>query len=171
MSTMIEIEELCKRYAAARDKLDDTVEGVREEQRKAARQKMRPIKRQAADVAAARDALFAAIEESPELFEKPRTVPFHGVTVGFRKQPGKLECDEARSIALIRKKLPDRAEGLIKVSEKIVAAALRKLPAKDLAAVGAAIVEPDDEVVIKVARSDLDRIVAALIEDAGENAR
>ena len=170
MSTMAEIEELCKRYGRLRDRLDDIVEQVRDEQRRAARSRMGEIKRRVADVAAARDALQAAIAESPELFERPRTVPFHGITVGYRKLPGKLECDEARTIALIRKKLADRAPALIKVSEKLVAAAVKKLAAKDLASVGAAIVEPDDEVVIKVARSDLDRIVAALIDDAGETA-
>jgi hypothetical protein len=64
--------------------------------------------------------LKASIEAHPELFEKPRTVTFHGVKVGFAKGKGKVtfQHDADKVIALIEKHLPDQAELLVITERK-----------------------------------------------------
>ena len=70
-----------------------------------------------------------------------------------------------RSVACA-KRFPNRAEGLIRVKETLDRAALRKLPAAELAQIGVTMEKATDEVTIAAASGDLDRVVAALLDDA-----
>ena len=167
--TMAGIEQLCRTYASSRDKLDKISGQIREKRRQAVRARLTMLKRRVAEVSAARDALHDALETSPELFVKPKTRALAGVKVGYRKMPGALVCDEARTIGLVRKHLGAKsAAELVIVSERLDKAALRKLDAHTLATLGARMVDVDDEVVIKAAKGDLDKLVDALLSDGAE---
>lgn len=168
-SNMDEIVALARTYAKARDALEATGEEIRQLQRKAVRDRLRGLRSRVAEVAAAHDALKAAIQGRPGLFVKPRTVAVDGVKFGFRKQTGALDIgDEAQTIALLRKKLPALADTLINVRETLDKKGLRKLPAADLARIGVTIDDPTDEVVIATAESDIDKLVDALLDDGEE---
>lgn len=164
-ATLAGIEELCKAYAGKRERLAETVEAIRAEQRRALRKRRRALRLRAAEAAAARAAVREAVAAHPELFQRPRLQAFEGVQVGYRKQQGRLECDEARTIARIRRKLPEKAAELVKVRESLDKTAVRKLDAKTLAAIGAAVVAVDDKVVVAAARDELDKLVEALAAD------
>ena len=129
------------------------------------RQRVRFLKARVAEVSAARDELREAIAANPELFERPRTRALEGIKVGYRKQPGRVECDEERSIARIRKLYPDREADLVRVRESLIRSALKNLDAKTLASIGATVIQVADQIVIAAADDDLDKLVDALLSD------
>ena len=165
VTTMKGIAELCKAYSFARERLADTTETIRVEQRRALRFRIRFLKARVAEVSAARDELRDAIRENPELFERPRTRALEGVKVGFRKQPGRVECDEDRTISRIRKLYPDREADLVRVRESLVRSALKNLDARVLASIGVTVIQVEDQIVIAAANDDLDKLVDALLSD------
>ena len=168
VTTMESIAGLCKSYSDARERLADTTEAIRAEQRRAVRQRIRGLKARAAEVSAARDELREAIAENPALFQKPRTRALEGVKVGYRKQPGRVECDEGRAIARIRKLYPDRQSDLIRVRESLNRSAMKHLDARILASIGVTVIQVDDQIVIAAANDDLDKLVEALLSDDEE---
>lgn len=170
VNTLDALAGLCKTYAAARERLADATEAIRAEQRRAVRQRLRGLKARAAEVSAAHDRLREAIAHNPALFRQPRTRALEGVKVGYRKQPGRLECDEGRAIDRIRKLHPARQAELIRVRESLNRVALRRLDTRTLASIGAAVIEVDDEIVITAANDDLDKLVQALLSDEPEEA-
>ena len=89
-----------------------------------------------------------------------------GIRFGLRKQPGAIALDdEALTIERLRARFPDRAEALIRVKETLDRSALRKLPAGELAQIGVTVEKATDDVVVAAASNDLDRVVAALLDD------
>lgn len=162
-ATMDEIEALARGYAKARDALEDTADEIKELQRKAVASRMRGLRNRIAEAAAAEDALRAAIEARPDLFVRPRTVAVDGVKFGYRKQAGAIDLgDEAKAIERLRKLFPAREAATVNVKETLDKKALRKLPAADLARIGVTIGDPGDAVVIEVAPSDVDKLIAFL---------
>ena len=125
-----------------------------------------PEIRAAIDVATAAWAeLEAAIQASPGLFVKPRTVAAHGITFGIQKSKGSIHVpDSDRTVLLIRKHLPDQAAVLITTKEAPVKKALEQLSAADLKRIGVHVGEAQDTVVIRPAPSDVDKLVKALVK-------
>ncbi|MXZ81638.1 MAG: hypothetical protein F4Z15_09875 [Gammaproteobacteria bacterium] len=161
--SMEEIERLARAYAAARRELESVTEDIRETRQKIVREKMPMLKRRIALTAAAKEALHSLIEEAEHLFRRPRTVAVDGIKIGYRKQPGQLVIrDAGRTINLIRKHLPGISDQLVVIKKSLNRAELRKLPAADLARVGVSLESDTDEVVIRAASSDLDKLVDAL---------
>ena len=162
---MNDILLLCRKLSSARERLSEVTEAVRNEQRQAVRRRLRGLKARVAEVSAARDELEAAVSASPELFEKPRTRAMEGVKVGYRKMPGRIECNPERTIERIRKIFPNREQELVKTTRSLKKPALRALTSRELRAIGVSIISVDDEVVIAVAGDDLDKLVSALMAD------
>lgn len=164
-NSLEEIAALARAYADARRELADKVEQVRAARRKATRPHRRGLSARTADTSGARDELRAAIRANPDLFAKPRTRTLEGVKVGYRKQPGKIVADETRAIARIRKLFPEREAELVRVKESLDRAAVRKLDARSMAAIGVSIADVDDEIVIATASDDIDRLVEAMLDE------
>jgi hypothetical protein len=117
--------------------------------------------------AAAWKALEAEIEANPLLFVKPRTISAHGIKFGLAKGRGGLVIeDEERTLALIRKHLPDQADVLIATKEAPVKDALVQLPAADLKRIGVQVKDTGDQVLIKPADGEVDKLVKALVAAA-----
>ena len=171
MTDMTEITRLCRAYADARDELAEVSEDIRERRRAAVKSRLRALQARVAEVAQAKDTLREAIASAPDLFVSPRTRALEGIRVGYRKQPGRVECDEVRVIAAIRKKRPAQAASLVRVKERLNKSALLQLDSKTLAALGVGVSDVDDEIVIKTAGTDLDKLVDALLADSEEEAR
>ena len=167
--TMRTIGDLCKRYADACDDVEDLVGEIRSAQRRAVRAKMRSLVSRVERMKAEEAELRAALEAAPELFEKPRTRAIEGIKVGYRKLPGKAVVDdEEKVIELIRKKLPDREDSLVRTKVTVDKAALRNLAVRQLAAIGVTLSEDTDEIVIQAAQTDLDKLVAVLFAEGEE---
>ncbi len=169
MATIRDIEALTKRYADARGLLSDTVAACNFERDQVARNYLPRMKQQAAKAKEIAAELKAAIEASPALFQKPRTQIFHGVKIGFRKATGKIEFDDAGHVVkLIRKHFPDQFDVLVKTTETPIKKALENLSVSELKKLGIEVAETGDVVLIKDTASDVDKLVAAFLEEGAE---
>ncbi len=103
----------------------------------------------------------------PDLFVKPRTMTFSGIKVGFQKGKGKLTWDdEEKVVARIRDKYSNqRAAVLIIVTEKPSKDALALLPASELKTLGVTIEDAADSVYIKAVDTEVDKLVARILEE------
>ena len=118
MATLTDIEQHTRCYADARDLLASRVQALQDEIEAAKRRKLFGIKKAVAAAAEARDKLHAAIEDSPELFERPRTLVILGIRIGYTKGSGKLSFDDASKVVqLIRRHFPEQSEVLVKTTE------------------------------------------------------
>lgn len=166
MATLSEIERVTKEFSDARRALSDKV-GYLEEEIATLRRKYLPGIRRAVDAAAEKQsALYAVIEESADLFVKPRTIIFHGIKIGYQKKKGTITWeDEGQVIKLIKKHFPDQEDILIRTAEEPVKTALAQLSVQDLKKLGVTVVDTSDEVVIKPTDSEIDKLVKALLEE------
>lgn len=166
MANMNEIEQITKEYSAEREKLSDRIRFLEDEINTLKRKRLPVIKNSIQTVMEKQENLKAALEESRQLFIKPKTIVFHGVKVGFQKSKGKLSWnDDAQVIKLIRKHFPDQEDVLIKKTEKPSKDALLNLSAENLKKIGVTITETGDVVVIKSTDSEIDKFVEALLKE------
>lgn len=164
-TTMDVIEDRARVLAGARAELGALVQALNAGL-EAMKAEQMPDIREAIDLAtAAWGRLEQAIQAAPELFVKPRTVAAHGITFGIQKSKGAIEIpDPDKTVALIRKHLPDQARVLISVKEVPVKKAVEKLAAAELKRIGVHVGEAVDAVVIRPAPSDVDKLVRALVK-------
>lgn len=166
MATLTEIERLTKDYALARAALREKVEALNEEIERLKRQRLPQIRKLVEQASERQQALHVAIEESPELFKKPRTVIFHGIKVGYQKGRGELVWEDDETVVkLIYKHFPDQADTLIKTIQKPLKTALAQLSVQDLKKIGITVVDTGDEVIIKATDTEIDKLVNALLDE------
>ena len=104
------------------------------------------------------------IEANPQLFVRPRTVAAHGIVFGIQKGKGSIDIpDPERTVVLIKRQLPEYADKLIATKEVPVKKAIERLTAGELKRIGVSVVDAEDQVVIRSAPSDVDKLVKALI--------
>lgn len=167
---LAKIEGLTKGYADTRNRLAREVRELTERLESTKNARLPGIKTALASVKEAEFKLQNAIEEMPTLFEKPRSVIFHGIKVGFQKSKGGISWeDEAQVLKLIRRHLNERFDELVKVTEKPLKGALNGLSTADLKRIGCVVLETGDLVLIKPVDSDVDKLVAALLKESPED--
>lgn len=170
MLTLHHIEALTATYSEARDGLGRLVDALQAEVADLKRRYHAGILAHAQQAAAAKAELEAAVEAAPELFAKPRTRVWHGVKVGWVKGRGGLEWDDPDQVVqLILKHRPDEADLLVKTTRTPVKRALEQLPGAELKKLGCRLVESGDQVVVKPMEGDIEKLVDALLKDAGED--
>ena len=168
MPTLGEIEKLTKDYADAREKLSKTVRTLEDRIARLKRRYLPGIKAQVGATAAKKLDLKNAIEESPGLFVKPRTIIFHGIKVGLQKGTGKIEYDKSeieRIVRLIEKHFPDQADLLIHTKKTPIKKALGNLTVAELKKLGVFVEDTDDAIVIKPTDSEIEKIVDRLLKE------
>jgi hypothetical protein len=166
MATLGDIERLTKEYADWRGQLAEAALAAKKEIADIKSKHVVAIKRKVEAVAERQAKLKDAIEESRELFKKPRTMTIHGIKIGFQKEKGKISWSDAgQVIRLIEKHFAEQAEVLIKTTKKLVKGALQHLPASDLKRIGVSVGKDGDAVVIKSVDSELDKLVEALLKE------
>ena len=162
MRSMTEIEQLTREYAMARAVLRERVEALEAEIEALKRRRLPAIKK-AVETASQRQAMLRdMIEESAELFVKPKTVIFHGIKVGFQKGKGEIRWENSEQVVkLIRKHFPEQADALIRVVEKPVKSALSQMSVAELKKIGVSVIETGDQ--------EIDRLVNALLRGNEEH--
>lgn len=169
MSDMASIHKQAEKYATARYTLETLVNELQKDIDELKKEKMPAIKRAVEKAAAQSDALKAMVEESPELFKKPKTVIVNGIKFGFKKNKGSITFDnEEKVIELIKKRLPEQSDLLIQTKLSVAKNGLANLSVDDLKKIGCTVVNTDDSVVIASIDSDLDKLVDALLKSASE---
>lgn len=168
--TLNDIEQLALEYERAvseadalRQQIEGVVAGIK-------RRYITKLRDRASRLATAREALYAAIEQSPDLWAKPRTRVFHGVQCGLKKHPGVLSWeDDEKLLKKIRQYYVDEIGVLIKTVETPRASALAQLPPEEQKQLGIALVGSGDKVVLKMVAGDLDKLVRALVGNVMED--
>lgn len=164
-----EIDVLAKDYAAKRAVLAERVDAYEAEAREIHRRKSPGIKAALAGAVDAKECLVNAIRLAPGLFVKPRTFTLHGVKLGFQKGKGSVSWgDDADVVAKIEKRMPEMADALIVVKKKPSADALRQLAAGELARLGVTVVDAGDEVFVKIAGGDVEKLVTKLLKEGAQ---
>lgn len=171
MITTTDLQKPAKEFADARALVAEIVTTLNEGIEALHKQHMRSLKAAVAKMAEKHDHLKALIETHPELFTRPRTVTLHGIKLGMTKGKGALEWDDDEAVCkAIKKLMPDQKDILISTTEKPSKDALQQLTAKELKALGVTVIDAGDQVVIKPADKDVDKLVKALIKGATEEA-
>jgi hypothetical protein len=166
MASLVEIERLCRDYSVARAGLKEKVEALNDEIERLKRTRMPQIRRAVEQASERQRTLHAALEESAEIFQKPKTQIFHGIEIGFRKGKGQMAWeDEEQVLKLIHKYYPDEWENYIKVTERPLKTALAQLSVQELRRLGITVIETGDEVIIKATDTEIDKLVNALLKD------
>lgn len=169
MATMEQIETKAKAHALAREKLAEIVTAMQDGIDAIKRSHMARLKAAVNKAADTSDELLQLVNDSPELFVKPKSVIFHGIRLGYQKEKGKIEFDDPDLvIKLIRKHLPELAATLIATAEKPSKEALNGLTAEQLKKIGVTVTSDTDVVFLRAADSDVDKMVTALLKGATE---
>lgn len=167
MATMEQIEKTAAAHAQARVKLSEYVTALQAGIDALKRQQIAKIKAAVNKAADTGDELVNMINESPELFTKPKSVILHGIKLGYKKQKGKIEFDDPELvIKLIRKHCPELVDTLIVKTETPSKEALNNLSAADLKKLGVKVTSDTDVVFIAAADSEVDKLVNALLKGA-----
>jgi hypothetical protein len=167
MSELVTIEESARAYAAARAKLAQAVGELQAGLDNLRKNNLPRIKRNLERAAELESELKALVAAAPHHFVKPKTLVLHGIRVGFEKGKGAILFeDDDQVVALIKKKLPDLVDVLVKSTEKPVKAGLKNLTVQQLKAIGCTVEETGDQVVVRAVDSDVDKLVKALLKGA-----
>jgi hypothetical protein len=159
-----EIELKTKLFADAHEALSAEVTILAVRLERAQRDALPTIKDRLRRLAERAAVLQAALKESAELFEKPRTRVFHGVQVGFRKKIGGLTWeDDETVVARIEKLFGERAPEFLHIAKKPDAAALGKLAVCELMKLGVQVEKDTDAVVLRPVDGDAEKLVRALL--------
>lgn len=148
--TMQDIQNSTELYAALSRQFMGEVDRM-ETEINHIRMKHLPFVRNLAEkVFAMRETLTGMIEESPQLFVKPRTVIINGIKVGLQKGGDKvLFDDEAEVVEKIHELYGPSANMLVKTTEKVMMQPLKNLTKDELELLGCHKEEGSDEVVLK----------------------
>lgn len=170
--TMQKIQALTEDYAEQRQVLSARVQALNDELADVKARHLPGIRRAVASSTDRFYKLQALLQESAALFAKPKTQVFAAIRVGFRKAVGKIHWDDADLVVkLIHKHHPEKADVLIRTEEKPVKSALGQLTVAELKRIGVEAAETGEVIVIKPVDSEVDKIVAALLEGAEDEAR
>ncbi|MFQ5776343.1 MAG: hypothetical protein ACE5GS_17630 [Kiloniellaceae bacterium] len=167
MTDIEAIDRLAADLAAARAALGQRMQAAEDDFQAVRRRHGRALSSAVGRAARAYDRLHAAVEAARALFAAgPRTRTLHGIRLGLVKGRGQLVWDdEAALVARIKAVYGYNAGHLLKLTETPIKARLSDLPAADLKRLGVRVVGTEDQVFIKVADSEIDKRVAALLGD------
>lgn len=166
-----EIDLLARQYADAQMALNSLTNDLKIVIDAAVRERWAELRKATTRAAERYDALLVAVSDAPKAFDKPKTRLMHSIRVGFRKAADSVQVLNAENTcALIKKHLPDQSDLLISTTEKPVIAAIEGLEDAPLKLIGCRRVIGKDEPVVKLADTDIDKVVAMLTKGAIEKA-
>lgn len=170
------IDTLAKKYADARAALASRVQKFEDELRELQRRHVKGIKEAAAVAAQRQGELLAEVKDHPDSFVKPRTIIVHGIKVGFQKGKGRLVWDDEGKVV---DRLLDYKEQINDLDPQAFVETVQTpkkemllgVPAAVLKRLGCRIEGTEDQVVVKATDSNVDKLVAKILEEgAKENA-
>lgn len=168
---LTEIDQLARQYADAQTSLDTITNDLKAEIDAAVRKRWASLRAATTRAAERYDALLAAVTDARDVFDRPKTRILHGVRVGYRKAADAVHVMNAdNTCALIKRVLADQRDVLIATSETPVMDALKQLDDATLKQIGCRRVTGDNAPFAKLADTEIDKVVAALMKGAIEKA-
>lgn len=169
MATLNAIEKATETYAASRTVLRELAQDLEAEIATCKSVHVPDIKTAANKAQRDYDKLKALVGDTPEQFEKPRTITMHGIKVGFKKQKGVVAIDNPKqTIKLIKSKFGDDIEQLIKTKETPIKKALEKLSGLVLKSIGVSLSKDTDVVTISATDTEIDKFIDALFQEGND---
>ena len=165
-STLALIEKRARTYADLRGELTTVISELNEKIDALTREKLPLLKKLAARVAAQHAELENAITAVPHLFQKPRTLVFHGVKCGFRKSEGRIEFDDPELVVKKIYQIFDAPESFLRITTQPNKEALATLSGADLKRLGCRIADTTDIVIVKPEDSDIEKKINVLLKTA-----
>ena len=163
-SALAQIEKRARCYTELRGELSALVGELNDKIEALTREKMPLLKKLATRTAAQHAELEAAIAAVPHLFEKPRTIVFHGVKCGFRKSEGRIEFDDPELVVKKIYQFLDTPEPFLRIITQPNKEALATLARANLKRLGCRVVDTVDIVVIKPADSGIEKKINAFLK-------
>lgn len=153
MKTIAEIQGLSERVSNANTLLNGIRKEIKQEV-EALEVKYAKMYDLAADKLADAEAeLSKAIEESKELYNEPRTQTYFNVKAGLQKEHDSYEIEDMdKAVNLIKEKMPEHADTLIKVTESVIIEPLKNFKPEELKQVGIEFVKGEDKVTIAIVK-------------------
>ena len=169
MASLKEIDVIAKEYADDRQVLSDRLTGLEDELELVRRKHMPSIMNAVNKAKKSRESLYAAVDASRGLFDRPKTQTTHGIKYGLQKNPDTFRFeDENQVIKRIRKLMPDKTESLINTKESLSKTALRQLTTSELGKIGVEVLPGTEQVLVKDTNSEIDKFVNRLLEKDGK---
>lgn len=161
MNTLTRIEENCKNLAEQRAHLRRRYETKQKAILAVNTEHDEAIRRLQAECTVTRATLLANLEAGRELFKKPKSRGFHGITVGFEKERCSVTMpDEVILVDRIVKLLPAaQAESVLDRSVSLIKAAFKKLPHETLQKLGCSVVSGADRPIVHANDDDIEALV------------
>ena len=169
MATLREIDSLAKEYADDRQRLNDRLTGLEDELELVKRKHMPSIINAVNKAKKSRETLSIAVDNSRDLFVKPKTQTAHGIKFGLQTSPDSYTFeDEAQVIKKIKKLMMNNADSLINTRESVSKTALKQLTPSELGKIGVEVVPGCESVIVKDTNSEIDKFVNKLLEKDGK---
>jgi hypothetical protein len=162
------IQDNCTQLAELRGRLRKKFEARQKAVTTAVESYDRDIRDLQAQCTAARGALLAHLTTARDLFNKPKTREFAGITVGFEKERDNvtLPPDEIL-VDRIEKMLPAAQSGtLLDRTVTVIKNAFKKLPAETLQKLGCSIIRGGDKAVVRANDDDIETLVRRSLGEA-----
>lgn len=160
------IEAHAAALAAARCRVEKIVALLKEGMARVEEKHLPELRELMATIGTEHEALLELVRTHPQCFVQPKSAAFHGVQVGWRKQPGTLAFeDEAKVISRIERHLPDQLEALAPMGpRKLSRDALASLPVADAKRIGVTVSDDEDKPFVKMPSNEVDKMVTQLIK-------
>jgi hypothetical protein len=169
--TLGEIEKLTREYAKQRGALEEKVAEMQTEIGLVRRRHLEGIKRCIERAGEAHQALFEALSEAPELFQRPKSLLISGILVGYRKERDRFEWIDSEKLAdAIKERFPDLYSKVVKVTQRPLEKALMLFDLEVLNELGVTLDVGKDRVIIEASNTEIDKLVEALVREAEEQA-
>ncbi len=169
MKSLSEIEAQAKKYSEANNELAGVIEDMETEINRVKNDYLKKLQPLADTVSIEKSLLKVMIDESRLIFVKPKTYVFHGVKVGLQNSKGGIKVlDEAKTIELIKKNMPDIAENMVKTSESLIKESLKLLSEIDLLKINCQKTPSVETVLIKSNRDEVEKFIDAMIKENTE---
>ena len=166
MATMKEIEAATLLYATKRAALAGVATAYMHELEAVRQRYVAQLRGTVGAAKAAHAQLGSLLQASPELFERPRSVVFNGIKVGYQKEKGRMVIeDEAKTVLLIEKHFPEKADVLINTTKTPAKKALEQLTAAELKRLAVEVTGDTDMCYAKDTAADVEKLIGAFLKD------
>jgi hypothetical protein len=167
---ILSVDVAARKYADARDVLTRHLDDFDAELKALRRRHLSGIKQAAGFAAQRKTELIATVIDARAAFDDPKTQVLHGIKVGFEKGKGRVTFDDEGSvITRIDRMFGTEAEQYLIVTRKPSKAALVTLDAATLKRLGVTLQSDGDQVVIRATGTDIDKLVAKILEEGTED--
>lgn len=168
--SLLDVEQKTKNYSEQYSELNSLISDMEKEVKEVHDKYRKQIKSGITKLKASSEQLRNTIEANKEFFDKPKTQTWFGIRVGYGKGKGKKEFDNEVTIKLIKKFFPDKADSLIKITEKVISKALDSLSVTELKKIGVEIEAAGDEIVIRHVDNEIEKIIDKILSSSKDNA-